>query len=291
MIRNSFFMFVLCVPLSIVGMNELTIREYYAACRGIDKAHAEESRNFRRKMMMSGTQKDLVTFKKKLKEYKEHINIVRKEVLRDFKESCQIDDRAWRKCVRSGILIALLNQQNMLANTVTMPIDAEFPKSAYVRIAKRLKERKISPNRVQFACSVDSAFFYGVTPSTHEHHIGCLTISVDAWKKASSTKKHFVSMCMVEELIEPLSIITQLIGERWPFLMASPELRYNIIKLQNKARVLSVLRVSVKNAKNASLAKKYALSMVNSYFSPNDYAFISAVEWYWRVLEYLVDCF
>lgn len=289
--RTSFFMVVICVPLSIVSMNEPTIREYYAACRGIDKAHAEESRNFRRKMMSSGTQNDLEIFKKKLKRYKEDINKMRKEILRDFRDSCQIDNREWQKCVKTGIVIMLLNKQNTLANCGTMTIDAKFPTDAYLRIEKRLKKRQIPPSRVSFACSNNSDFLYGVTPSIDEQGVGCLTINVDAWKKADSPQKNFACMCMVEELIELLSIITQLIGDRWPFVMTSSELRYNILALQNRARVLSVLRASVKSAKIASLAKKYALSIATSYFSPADYAFISAVEWRWREFEYLVDYF
>jgi len=291
MIRNAFLITIIFLSHPLRGMNELTIREYYAACRGIDKAHAEESRNFRRKMMSRGTEKDLEIFKKKLKRYKEYINKTRKEILRDFRDSCQIDNRAWQKCVKTGIVIMLLNKQNTLANCGTMTIDAKFPTDAYLKIEKRLKKRQIPPGRVSFACSNNSDFLYGVTPSIDEQSVGCLTINVDAWKKADSPQKNFACMCMVEELIELLSIITQLIGDRWPFMMASSELRYNILTLQNRARVLSVLRASVKSAKIASLAKKYALSIATSYFSPADYAFISAVEWWWREVKCLENYF
>jgi hypothetical protein len=265
-------------------MNELTIKEYYAIRRKIDKKDAERSRNFVRRVQMNGTADDLDWLRITLNQYRKNINKLREEALQNFAKSCQIDDSAWQGCIERFKAIIRSKKQNM--RVFLNPLDAHlFPIDARLNIEKRLREKGISSGQVQLACGSGDEFFYGVTSSIDGCSMGCLTLNVDAWKNADFTKKDFACTCMVAELIEPLSILTQLVGYFWPFMIQTPALRYNIIKLQNRARVLSVLRISVRNAQNAYLAKKYALSMATSYFSPKDYAFISAVEWRWQALE------
>jgi len=306
-------MIFLFVSSSIVGMDsQRALKNFYVTCNTIDKKCQEKYRNVRRRILFQEDNADvfvreLHTLEKELREFKKGIDEKRKKTLEDFKEHYKIDDRHWNIYLKRVESIHKYNKKRKNCSLHNVVHDKNFPYDAFKMIKAELHKYGIKLRHVHLLCVTKSPFYYGVrvpmekgiivknnriSITSRKRQSGCLMLNVDEWKKCEWDKKVFICISMVAEFVEKLSIMSKTLRFFWSrgAQFSDKNLDHkDLITLQNRARVLSLLSASLMSEKTACVVKKYAVQVVNSHFTSEDYNFLGEVEWRRRLLVELQD--
>lgn len=280
------------------------IKEYFSGCKTIDEECDDFFRNAVRRFTYEGDKGLILLCKERLQEYEDCIEIKRRKVLEDFRQKYKIDNCAWGLCLKRAAFICKSNEKNKHRPFSKVICAKNFPQDALSMIKKEMKYHRFHSQRVHLLSNLEN-FCYGVRApmeniieeregsisiSTKKYSPGCLNLNPTYWEKADFDMKKFMSICMVEELLEPLNVVPRIIRPFWNRLMKQSEEfcdSHCLVVLQQRASIFSMLYASLRDHATARLIKRYANSMVNNCFTLGDYLLISQIELSWRIIKEL----
>jgi hypothetical protein len=276
----------------VVGMNKQNNpRKYYAACREVDVVAARHIRNTMGRIRIFSADKntamltnDISLLTCELGLSKQHVEEKREQVLQEFKNYYEINDEYWKWIRYTTHQLYSLNEKNKSKFYPNQAHDKEVPESATLLLWKELTVRGINPSRVDFSSALRDPFLYGVKVGSKK---SVIVVNPLRWNQASAQLKKFACVCAVEELVEELSVLPIVLRYCWTSVV-KPEMRQNsngIKRLREKTRIVSMYSACLRSKETALLMKKYIDNVFNPSITSDDYAFISAVAWRWKVLN------
>jgi hypothetical protein len=259
-------------------------KKYYTLCREIDCVDARNLRNTIMQIRSANHNAPFVGLKHELDLSRQHVEEKRERALQDFKNYYDINSDIWRWMRSTMTQIHIWKDKNKTKFFIDTRSDKNVPESAVVLLHKELIKRKVNPSRVDLLSTIADPFLYGVKVFRRKSEIA---INPKRWDQESLERKQFMSICAVEELVEELSLMRLLLKNWWDRIIPLNKQHDAIgfTRFREMIKIVSMYSACLRDRETAILMKKYAHCIYNPSFTSADYAFISAVEWHWQVLD------
>lgn len=275
-----------------MGMNKQNNpREYYAACREVDVVASTHVRNAMGRIRKFSADKntamltsDISLLKCELDLSRQHVEEKREHVLQEFKNYYEINDEYWKWIRYTTYQLHSLNEKNKSKFYPHQAHDRDIPENATLLLWKELTVRGVNASRVDLSSALTDPFLYGVKVGIKKNVIA---VNPLRWNHAPAQLKKFASICVVEELVEELSVVPTVLRYCWAAVVR-PEMWHDnngLKRLREMTRIVSMYSACLRSKETAFLIKKYVDNVFNPSITSDDYAFISAAAWRWKVLH------